>query len=64
MVPKSRKKKAPAAMSQKEYKAALRRMDASLKRIDALLKKGKEMDEAIAPKLEELRRFVEDEQGV
>lgn len=61
MTPKSRKKK---VMSEKEYKAALRRMDASLKRIDANLKKGKEMDEAIAPKLEELRRFVEDEQSV
>ena len=59
MAPKSRKKKAP--MSEKEYKATLRRIDASLKRIDANLKKSKKLGKEMAPDLEALRRYVEDE---
>lgn len=58
MTPKSRKKR---VMSEKEYKAALRRIDASLRRIDTLRKKSKKLEEEMAPDLEALRRYVEDE---
>ena len=48
-------------MSEKEYKARLKRIDASLKRIDALMKKSEQMEKEMAPDLEALRRYVEDE---
>ena len=58
MTPKSRKKK---VMSEKEYRATLKRIDASLRRSDVLRKKSKKLEEEMAPDLEALRRYIEDE---
>jgi len=62
MISKSRKnRRASAVMSEKEYRARLKRIDASLKRIDANMKETRRLQKEMAPDLEALRRFVEDE---
>jgi hypothetical protein len=61
MTPKSKKTKTPAVMSEKEYKARLKRIDASLKRIAANSEETRRLQKEMAPDLEALRRFVEDE---
>lgn len=60
MTRKTKNKKSSGPLSQKEYRAIMRQIDADLKEIKALQKKGKEMDRKIAPLLRELRKIVDE----
>lgn len=56
MTPKTKK----APLTQKEFRAAMRRIDANLKEIKALEQKGKEMDRKMAPLVRELRKIADE----
>jgi len=61
MTPKTRGKKASVPMTQKEFRATMRRIDANIKKFDAFLKESKRLDAKMAPNLKALKEFVGDE---
>ena len=61
MTPKTRGKKAPAPMTQKEFRAVMRRIDANIKKFDTYLKESKKLDAKMAPNLKALKELVGDE---
>jgi hypothetical protein len=60
MITKAKNKKPSGPLSQKEFRAAMRRIDADLKEIKVLQQKGKELDRKIAPLLRELRKIADE----